>query len=176
MTQLEKKLPYKVNPVTNPKKCKSIVKKYYNMFKDFDLSSVLKTDLLGKVMPSIASKYGSGKALDVMLTTNQNVFKEGIPNALPQGITISKKGEVVIRLNLHVDLRLAGTGQSVRHMYLPIEAAFKAPEPLKLINPWQVVLNAELIHIGIKGLKVYSLNPPKLEKNEAMLIMGAVGV
>lgn len=30
--------------------------------------------------------------------------------------------------------------------------------------------------MGIKGIKVFSLDPPKLEKNEAMLIQGAVGV
>lgn len=34
----------------------------------------------------------------------------------------------------------------------------------------------DLVSVGMKNVKVFSLNPPKLEKNEAMLIQGAVGV
>lgn len=39
-----------------------------------------------------------------------------------------------------------------------------------------MIVDTELINVGIKGIKVFSLDPLKLEKNEAMLIQGAVGV
>lgn len=82
-------------------------------------------------MPSIVSKYGKGHALDLMITSNPAVFKEGMPDALPQGVQISEQGEITIRLNIHIDLRLAESGKSIRHMYIPFEVKFKGPEPLK---------------------------------------------
>jgi hypothetical protein len=83
-----------------------------------------------------------------MLSTNPNLFKEGAPNAKPQGVHISKDGEIIVLLNIHLDMRLADSGESIRHFYIPFEVKLKAPEPLrydpKLMEFW---MNLELVSV-----------------------------
>ena len=117
-----------------------------------------------------------------MITTNPDVFKEGVPNASPQGAHVYKEGDLTLQLNYHIDMRLADTGESIRHFYIPLEAKMKIPEPLKLNHTWgnEKILNimyyGELISLRTKNTQVYSLKPTKLEKNEGMLIDGALGL
>jgi hypothetical protein len=44
--------PYKFNPVKNPN-CPGAIKAAYNGFAKSDVSEFLKTDMVGKVLPSI---------------------------------------------------------------------------------------------------------------------------
>jgi len=93
-------------------------------------SGFLTTAILGKVLPTLAAEHGDNKLLDVMMTANHEVIKEGLPGAEISGLYIADDGSLRIVLNMHVDLSLAedGDGKSVRHLYFSIEAKAKATE------------------------------------------------
>lgn len=65
----------------------------------------LTTDYLGTVLPAIPAKYGRNKKLELMVSTNTDIFREGIPDAPLQGLTIGKDGVCNFNINLHADLR-----------------------------------------------------------------------
>ena len=143
-----------------------------------DLDTVLNTDKLGTVLPTIPKKYGKNQPLDMVVTMNTGIFREGADSSTPlNGITIGKNGEIKLNMNFHVDLRLKSTKESIRHFYIPIELKGKGVEPLKYDNK-SLSFKSDFLCVdaGIKNLKVFSLNPPKLEKNEAMLIQSAIGL
>lgn len=149
---------------------KSRVRKIINVLKDIDLSKFLNTDTIGKVLPTIASRYGKGHGLEFMMSTNPDIFREG-SDAPVSGVYFGKDGMITARLNVHIDLRLQESKQTIRHIYIPIEVQVQAPEPLKYFSHNDsFVVSYKFVNAEIKGLKVFSLQPPKLEKNEAMLI------
>lgn len=86
---VEELAPYKFNPVTNPN-CPSKIKEIYNGFVNSDVSEVLKTGKIGRVLPTISAKYGTDRNIALMVTMNQDIFKEGYPDAPPHGFHISK--------------------------------------------------------------------------------------
>lgn len=74
-------------------------------------------------------------------------------------------------------MRLADTGESIRHFYLPVEIKMNVPEPAKW-EPKDMKLygDFELKFIGLNNTRVYSLDPIKLQKNEGILLDGAVSM
>lgn len=141
-----------------------------------DASKFLNTDILGKVLPTISSKYGKGKALDFLFSLNTEIFSEGLTSSPLPGLSIGPNGDITVNLNVHVDLRLKGDKPvSIRHFYIPLEVKLNAREPIAydaLEN--KVSYSVGFVDVAIKGMKVYSLDPPKLENNEALLIQSAV--
>jgi len=61
-----------------------------------------------------------------MFTMNHEVFVDGVPDAEPMGIYFDKNNQVRIVLNLHVDLRLDTSGESIRHIYTTLTVKGKA--------------------------------------------------
>ena len=80
-------------------------------------------------------------------------------------------------MNLHIDLRLKNDGKAIRHFYIPVEIKLKETEPIKFDPVSQrFALSIQFVDAGIKGMKVYSLDPTKLETNEVMLIQSFIGI
>lgn len=132
-----------------------------------DISWFLKTSVLKPVLPSIPSKYGSDLPLKMVLSMNTDIFKEGVPDAPLMGVDFGKDGTISIHLNLHIDLLVvdkSNIAKSIRHFYIPLEIKLKEAEPIKF-DPVSEQFNVSIhfVDISLKGMKVYSLNPVKLE-------------
>jgi len=134
----------------------------------------MKTGVLGKIIPSISDQYGEDTQLDVMITMNHEVFVDGVPDAEPIGIYFDKNNQVRIVLNVHIDLRLDHSGESIRHIYTTLTVKGKAV-PIKLDDN-KIEHKFEFIAVEISKMAVYSMNPLKEEKNEAALFHGAGGI
>ena len=66
-----------------------------------------------------------------MFSTSHEEFIDGVPDAEPMGIYFDKNNQVRIVLNLHVDLRLDHSGESIRHIYTSLVVKGKAM-PVKI--------------------------------------------
>ena len=111
-----------------------------------------------------------------MFTMNHEVFEDGVPGAEPIGIYFEKNNQVRIVINLHVDLRLDDSGQSIRHIYTTLTFKGKAMiHPIKTLEG-NLDHKFEFTSAEISKMVVYSMNPLKEEPNEAALFHGAGGL
>jgi len=141
-----------------------------------DIKQHLNTGLLGKIIPSIKDQYGDDTQLDVMFTNNHEVFVDGVPDAEPMGIYFEKNDRVRLVLNLHIDLRLDHSGESIRHIYLTLNVKGKAAVWPIRTSEGKVDHRLEFTSAEISKMVVYSMNPLKEEPNEAALFHGAGGL
>jgi len=107
---------------------------------------------------------------------NHEVFEDGVSGAEPIGIYFEKNNQVRIVINLHVDLRLDDSGQSIRHIYTTLTVKGKAMvHPIKTLEG-NLDHKFEFTSAEISKMVVYSMNPLKEEPNEAALFHGAGGL
>ena len=64
------------------------------MIRTVDISKFLNTNKLKTVLPSIPGKYGSNEPLDVMITMNPYIYREGDPDSPINGFQFFKNGTI----------------------------------------------------------------------------------
>lgn len=109
-----------------------------------------------------------------MLTTNQEIFKEGFPGESKPRYLIKNDGkDLQLFLDLHIDIRIDETKKSIRHIYSSFVAKFSFEEDYE---------NKQFIHrvkfnsLAIDKLRVFSLDPLREEPNESALFHSAIGL